>query len=49
MIMRNILIICLLFVGLAESAAQVSFGEPSLFNEGWKFILSDDPSMKDAD
>lgn len=47
--MKNILIVCLLFVGLAESAAQVSFGEPSLFNEGWKFILSDDPSMKDAD
>ena len=30
------------------SLAQVSFGEASLFNGNWRFILSDAPEMKDA-
>lgn len=47
--MKKIFVLCLLLAGLFESAAQVSFGEPALFNEDWKFILADDPSMKDAD
>lgn len=47
--MKKIFVLCLFLAALAESSAQVSFGEPALFNEDWKFVLADDPSMKDAD
>lgn len=29
----------------AELHAQVSFGEPELFNDNWKFSLSDNPEV----
>lgn len=47
--MKKIFVLCLFLAALVESAAQVSFGDPALFNEGWKFILADNPAMKDAD
>ena len=47
--MKKIFVLCLFLAALVESAAQVSFGDPALFNEGWKFILADNPAMKNAD
>lgn len=47
--MKKIFVLCLFLAALVESAAQVSFGDPALFNEGWKFLLADNPAMKDAD
>ena len=35
-----------LFLMNQAAEAQVSFGKPSLFNEGWLFSLSDHPSAK---
>ena len=35
-----------LFLMNQTAEAQVSFGKPSLFNEGWLFSLSDHPSAK---
>lgn len=54
-VLRNShVMLCLLFLGMSfQTKAQVSFGEASLFNEDWLFVLDDDslmasPEYKDA-
>ena len=47
--MKRIFFFLALLAGVCESAAQVSFGNPVLFNDDWRFALEDDPSMKNED
>lgn len=43
---RHIIAFLLLGCGVSGVVAQVSFGKPESFNEGWRFISGDDPVYK---
>ncbi len=47
-IMKTLLLALPLLVLPFMAAAQVSFGKPESFNDGWLYVLADDPAMKTA-
>ena len=47
--MKNILLSMLLLLASQSMQAQVSFGETSLFNDGWLFLLQDVAEAKKTD
>ncbi|NDW19146.1 DUF4982 domain-containing protein [Dysgonomonas sp. 216] len=46
--MKNLVLIALLFFS-AQLSAQVSFGQPELINQGWRFTLNDQQNAESPD
>ncbi len=47
--LKILVLVCVLFLIVSKSSAQVSFGNPQNINENWLFVLEDQANAQNAD